>query len=78
MTTHHRFERLVRAEPPPEPSAVAQHHAEQPDFAKNARFRGERDLELGKVHLRLLTRPGLEAPLELSRNRRSDQAQVFR
>jgi hypothetical protein len=78
VAAHHRFQRLVRAEPPPQPAAVAQHHAEQPDFAKDAGLRGELDLELGKVHLRLLARSGLEAPLELSRNRGPDQAKIFR
>lgn len=69
---------MVRADPRPQPPALSQHHAEQPNRAKKTRLRGERDLEIRKVHLRQLTRPGLEAPCQLSRNHRPDQAMVLR
>jgi hypothetical protein len=42
---------------------VAQHHAEQPNLAHNARFAGEDCLEFRKVDLSLDAGARLEAPL---------------
>ncbi|CAM4175052.1 hypothetical protein PAYE108092_21000 [Paracoccus yeei] len=78
VAAHHRFQRLVRAEPSPEPAAVPEHHAEQPDLAQDARLDGEFHLELGKIDLRLLARRRLEAPLELPWGGGPDQPQIFR
>jgi len=78
IAAHHRFHRLVRAEPPPQPAAVSQHHAEQPDLAQHTWLCSERDLEQGKVHLRLLTRHRLETPLKLPRDRGQDPPEIFR
>ena len=76
--SHHRLQHLVRAEPPPDPAAVTEHHAEQPDLALDVRLGRERDRELGKVHLRLLAGARLEPPLERPRWQETDQPQVFR
>ena len=70
--------RVVGAEPTPEPAAVPQHHAEQPDLAQDAGLSSELDLELGKIHLSLSTRCRLKASFELPRHRGADQPEVFR
>lgn len=78
MAAHDRVQRLVRAEPSPEPAAVSQHHAEQPDLVHEAGLGGELHLELGKVHLSLLARECLEATLELPRRHGPDQPEILR
>ena len=75
VATQHGLQVLVQDEAGPEQPAVAEHQGEQPDDPGHPRLVGERHLELGEVHLRLVAGRGLKADFEGGRDRRPQVAE---
>jgi len=74
VTAQHRGEVLAGDEAAPQPTAVTQHHREQPDDPLDLGRVLEGGLEEGEVDLGLAAGRGLEATLERWLDRRTDAA----
>src|SRR5271170_395314 len=70
MAAQDALQVLMDDEARPDQPGVAEDHGEEPDNAPHARFICERDVELGKIHLRLFARRRLETNFEAARARR--------
>jgi hypothetical protein len=64
VAAHDRLQILRGTEPAPEPTAVPEHHGEQPDDPDHSGLVGELDAELRKVDLTLSPGRGLKTALE--------------